>query len=194
MWPKVTAKTAAEICGTYKLSADAEKLLRAEATPLQFAESLVQAGLYLDAFAFLAHGLPKREAIWWACLSVRHILGPELPPKERVPLKAAVEWVLEPDEAKRRTAQAAGEVADSAALAGKAALAVYASGGSLIAANLPVVPPPATMTARYVLGCLTLASVRGNPGTFPVVQRELVDLGIAIAQGKVVWPSGGKKS
>jgi hypothetical protein len=193
MWLKVAAKTAAEVCGTYKLSKEAAKLLRAELTPPQFVAALVQAGLYYDVFAFLAHGLPKREAIWWACLSVRHVLGPEVPPQEQAPLKAAVEWVLEPDETKRRAAQVAGEAADSATLAGKAAMAVYGSGGSLIAPNLPLVPPPATMTAQFVSACLSMASMRGHPSTIPAVQRELVDLGIAIAAGKIVWPSGGKQ-
>jgi len=109
---KVSAKTAAEVCSRYKLTDAARKRLQDGLTPRQFVELLLQAHGYEDAFDFLAYALPRREAIWWACLTLRHILGPDLPPLEQAALKAVVEWVLQPDEAKRRAAQAAGEAID----------------------------------------------------------------------------------
>ena len=189
---KVTAKTAAEICGHYKVSEGAQKLLGPQLSPPQFVAALLQARQYVDVYDFLAHALPKREAIWWACLGVRHAQGVELPPLELAALKAAVEWVLEPGEPKRRAAQAAGEAADFGTPAGCAALAVYGSGGSLIADKLPMVAPPPYMTAEAAAACLTMASVKGDPKTIPDVQRELAELGIAIAEDKVPWPSRTK--
>jgi len=186
---KVSAKTASEICALYQLSKRARTLFREDQTPLLFIETLLGDGRCLDAITFLAHALPKREAIWWACLTVRHAQGPALPPKELAALKAAVEWVLEPDETKRRAAQAAGEAADFSTPAGCAALAVYGSGGSLGPANLPEAPPAPTMTARAVSGSVTMASVQGDPRRMLDVQRELVQLGIAIAEGKITWPA-----
>ncbi len=188
-WSKVSARKAAEVCGQYELSKDARKVLRDGLTPQQFIELLVQAGRFLDAVDFLAHALPRREAVWWACLGIRHAQGTELPPKELAALTAVVDWVLEPDEPKRRAAQAAGEAADYGTPAGSAAFAVYGSGGSLGPPNLPEVPPEPFMTAKAVAGSLALASVQGDPATMPAVQRELVELGIAIAEGKVVWPA-----
>ena len=35
---------------------------------------------YTDAVRFLAHALPKREAVWWACLCVRKAAGANPPP------------------------------------------------------------------------------------------------------------------
>jgi hypothetical protein len=191
-WSKVSARTAAEVCGRYELSKDAQKVLRDGLSPQQFIELLVQAGRFLDAVEFLAHALPQREAVWWACLGVRHAQGAELPSKERAALTAAVDWALEPDEPKRRAAQAAGETADLSTPAGCAAFAVYGSGGSLAPPNLPEVPPEPFMTAKAVSGGLALASVQGDPAAIPGVQRELVELGIAIAEGKVVWPAVAK--
>ncbi len=191
---RVSAKTAAEVCGHYKLSKSAQKVLRDGVTPRQFVEQLVQLRQYVDAFDFLAHALPKREAIWWACLSVRHAQAPALPAKEFAALKAAVEWVLEPDESRRRAAQAAGEAADFGTPAGCAALAVYGSGGSLGPAIFPDVPPGPYMTAQAVSGSITMASAAGDPGTMPDVGRELVELGIAIAEGKITWPAVTKSA
>src|SRR5712692_7695159 len=105
---KVSAKTATEICGRYEITKDAGKLLGDSITPRQFVDLLVQAGQHLDVFDFLAHALPKREAIWWACLGVRHAQGTKLPPAESAALKSAVEWVLDPTESRRRLAQEAG--------------------------------------------------------------------------------------
>jgi len=194
---KISAKSAAEICALYKLSKQARTLFREDQTPSLFIETLVGDGKFLDAMTFLAYALPKREAIWWACLSVRHAQGPALPPSEFAALKAAVEWVLEPDEAKRRAAQAAGEAADFSTPAGCAALAVYGSGGSLGPPNLPEAPPEPNMTARAVSGSIVMVSVKGDPKSMLDVQRELVELGIAIAEGKYLWPvvtTGAAKS
>jgi hypothetical protein len=189
---KISAKTAAEVCGLYGLSTSAQKLLRADLTPQQFVEMLFQAGLYVDAFDFLAHALPKRDAIWWACLGVRHALGSTLPPEQFAALKAAVEWVLEPDEPKRRAAQAAAQTAGYATPAACAAVAVFGSGGSLGPGNFPDVPPEPTMTAQAVSRGIILASVRVDSRTITEVQRELVELGIAIAEGRITWPAATK--
>jgi hypothetical protein len=185
----ISATTAAEICARYEPSPVVAKIECGDLTPEQLVEVLVESGLYLDAIDFLAHALPKREAVWWACLGVRHALGADLPPKEFAALKAAVEWVLEPDEPKRRAAQAAGEAADFGTAAGCAALAVYGSGGSLTPPDLPEVPPEPFMTAKAVSGSLAMASVQGDPSTIPALQRELIELGWAIAAGRTVCPA-----
>ncbi len=189
MFTKVSYKQAEEVCVLYRVSKDARKLLGSDMTPWQFVQTLIQAGRFADAVDFLAHALPKRDAIWWACVSVRHALGPALPPPEFAALKAAVEWVLEPEEPKRRAAHAAGEAATFATPAGGVALAVFGSGGSLIPPNFPEVPPDPSMTAHAVAASINLASVQVASKTIPDVQRELVELGIAIAEGKNTWPA-----
>jgi hypothetical protein len=66
-------------------------------------------GLVLDAVRLLAQALPKREAIWWACLAARD-LGPEA--AGWATLKAAEEWVFHPGTAAREAAIAAAAAAD----------------------------------------------------------------------------------
>ena len=42
---------------------------------------IVQAGMMADAARFMAHALPKREAVWWACMCARATV-PEAPPAD----------------------------------------------------------------------------------------------------------------
>ena len=78
---KVTAKTAAEVCKHFPLGEEAKKLLRDGLTPVQFLNMLIEKQQFPDAVRFLAHALPKREAVWWACLCSRVIAGSNPPPK-----------------------------------------------------------------------------------------------------------------
>ena len=74
-WAKVTAKTAAEVCKHFPLGEEAKKLLRDGQTPAQFLDVLIEKQQFPDAVRFLAHALPKREAVWWACLCSRAVAG-----------------------------------------------------------------------------------------------------------------------
>ena len=73
-------------------------------------------------------------------------------------------------------------------MSGCVVLAVYGTGGSLAPPDLPDVPPERDMTARAVSASLALASVRGEPTSIFVRQRELVDLGLSIAEGNPECP------
>ena len=50
----------------FDLDDAAKALLDDKQTPRQFLQLLGKQQLYSDAVRFLAHALPKREAIWWA--------------------------------------------------------------------------------------------------------------------------------
>src|ERR1700694_1576203 len=99
---KVSAKTAAEICKQFQLGEEAQKLLRDNQAPRQFLDVLLEKKQYVDACRFLAHGLPKREAVWWACLCVRQVQGANPPPKAAAALQAAEKWGADPSDANRR--------------------------------------------------------------------------------------------
>lgn len=156
----------------------------------EFVKALAANGRCPDAMDFLAHALSKRDAVWWACLAAKRALGAALSPVERAALIAAAAWVLDPDERKRRAAETAGDRADFGSLAGSVAFAVYGSGGSLAPADLPDVPPDHGMTARAVSASVMLASVRGQSQSIEARQRELVDLGVSIAEGRTSYERG----
>src|SRR5436305_3569062 len=125
---QVTAKTAAEICRRFTLDVEPQKLLDDRLAPKAYLDLLTENGHYPDAVRVLAYGLPKREAVWWACQCVRAAGGTDLPPKAADAVRVAEKWVADPSDANRTAALAAAEAADFTTPAGAAALAAYWSG------------------------------------------------------------------
>jgi hypothetical protein len=185
---KVQAARAADICQHFDLKEEARPLLQDAPPPRAFLDALLANRQYQSAIAFVAHAVPQREAIWWGCLCLRHVSRAPLPPVEEVAYKAAVQWVLEPTEKNRSAAQAPGEAAGVGTPAGALALAACWTGGSLAPPNLPAVPPSPFMTAKGVAGAVLLAATRGEPARIADTQRLFVELGIDVAQGRVLWP------
>ena len=188
---KVKAAKAAEVCRRFELDRDAKPLLTPEASPREFLEGLVSAKQWLTAFKFLAHALPPREAVWWGSLCLKQTSSAPLPAAETAALRAAVVWVLDPTEENRRAAGDAGAGAAGVETpAGALATAVAWTGGSLSPPipKVPPVPPGPDMPAKAVAGAVALASVRGPATAIEATQRSFFDLGLDVAEGRVVWP------
>jgi hypothetical protein len=189
---KVPAKTAAEICRSYELKKEARQLLRDELTPRQFLDLLLGRGQYGDAIRFLAYALPKREAVWWASLCLYRAAESGLSPPETTALKAAVEWVLDPSEEKRRAVEAAAEAVGLRLPAGCIAMGAFWSGGSMNPPNLPAVAPKPVLTAKTVSAGLLMAALKYAPAKKDETERQFAALGLGVAEGKHAWPSEKK--
>ena len=126
-----------------------------------------------EALTFVAHALPRAEAIGWA----GRILEEEartvtLDRADRLALDYALRWLGEPDDARRRsaydTAHGAGERAPERLLC----LAVYFSGGSISLPDLPPVLPRPEIAGRFAAAAVRTAAYRSaNPAA--VIQRAL---------------------
>ena len=180
---KVSATTAAELCDKLDLSSAARELLRPDATPSQFVDSLVAGGLFPDAVKFLARALPKREGVWWACTCARETPMEDSPPTVGAALEAAEAWVYKPTEERRREAQAAGEAAGFGSPESWAAVGAFWSGGSITAPDAPLVAPAEDLTARAVAGAVMLAAVRREPERSEERYRLFIAKGRNIADG-----------
>jgi len=172
-----------EICALVALSEPAQALLTPEIAPGDFIELLCAGGLWADAVRFLAHALPKREAVWWACLAVRGALPADAPPAQAKSVEAAEAWVYQPTEEHRRAAMAAGDAAGADCPARWAAIAAFWSGGSVTAAGAPPVPPGETLTAMAVAGAVQIAAVQREPARAEEKYRRFIAQGLDIAQG-----------
>src|ERR1700691_3061201 len=71
------------------------------AEPLDYARELAASPRPVAALAFLAHLLPRREAVWWGCQCIAAVAG-EAAKDEAWQL--AVRWVRDPAEPARRAA------------------------------------------------------------------------------------------
>ena len=189
------AKSAAEtIAGVAELSEPALALLRPELEPRAFVELLTEKKLYRDAVQFLAHALPKREAVWWAWVAARRASGGDPPPKIAAALAAVEKWISQPSDENRRAARAAGEKAEFRTPAGCVGLAVFMSGGSLAAPGAPEVPPGEYLSAKVVGGAVTVSALSTEPEKGPEKFRSFIAQGLEVARRIKLWePKQGSK-
>lgn len=143
---------------------------------------IVEAGMMADAARFMAHALPKREAVWWACMCAR-ATEPEAPAPDADALVAAEAWVRKPEEDLRRAAMAAAEAAGFRSPEAWAAVGAFWSGGSMAPPGQPVVPPADHLTGVAVAGSVSLAAVRRAPEKAEETLRRFVQGGLDIAAG-----------
>jgi hypothetical protein len=163
-----------------KLGEEAKALLKDEHTPRQFLELLIGKELFLDAVRFLSHALPKREAIGWGCLCVRHSLGTQDASKISESHVAAERWVSSPDEENRRAAKVAADKEGLESPSACLAMATFFSGGSMAPANLAPVAPPDTATPQLVAGAIMMSAVKSQPEKAPEKYRVFLQKGMAL--------------
>lgn len=158
-WTRVKWTEAQQVTEQLDWPADAG----AAAHPEAYFETLRRDGRLHDAACFLAQALPRHEAVAWAARAVRD-LGASARPGEAEALKAALLWVQDPSETRRRAAWSASEQAPDDSPERFAALAAFFSGGSIAPPDCAPVPAPRDTAARFAAAAVTLAAVRsGDP-------------------------------
>ena len=160
--PKLAAPLA-PLLPRLELDADGEKAIAGADTAAAGVERLVAAGRHQDAMKLLAHALPKREAVWWACMCARAVPDAGLPAPDAAAIEAAEAWVRRPDEPARRAASVAADKTKFATPESWTAMGAFWSGGSMAPEGQMVVPPPDHLTATAVTGAVMLAAVRHTP-------------------------------
>ena len=161
--PPKLAVPLAPILPRLELEPDGEKAVAGADTAAAGVDRLVAADRRQDAVKLLAHALPKREAVWWACMCARSIPDAALPPEDAAAIEAAEVWVRRPDESSRRAAAAKADRTKFATPESWAAMGAFWSGGSMAPDGQVVVPPPDHLTATAVTGAVMLAAVRHTP-------------------------------
>jgi hypothetical protein len=146
-------------------------------SPIDFLKKLSDADKVPDAVTFCAYLLPRREAVWWACRSVRALSGAVAP--DRAPgLLAAEAWVYEPDDQHRQAALEFGTKGETRDPATWLALAAGWSGGVLAYGT----PMPPYMTARAARVAV-LTSVPPIPRKDRLARlRDCIAAGIKLAE------------
>jgi hypothetical protein len=181
---KVLIPKAALICQDIELDQSAQALLASDPAPLDFLRALSGQNLFPDAVRFLARALPKREAVWWACLSARgSVVGEQANEKLLQALDAAEAWVYKPTEPNRRQAGVAAELAGLNNAAAWAAMAAFWSEGSMTPEDTVAVPPAENLTAKAVAGSVMLAAVQQQPEKANDKYLFFLEQGVDIANG-----------
>jgi len=175
------------ICSVAELSEEAQALVCPEMRPRAYVTLLMEKNLFPDAVRFLAHGLPKREAVWWAWVCARRSAGDTPPPKIAGALHATEKWIAQPNEENRRAAMESARTAEFSTAAGSAALAAFFSGGSMAPPDAPAVPPGEFLTAKAVAGAVTIAAVAKEPDKAPEKFKAFVTQGLDVTTRIKLW-------
>ena len=181
---KVTAANARDIARHFELLSESQPLLSDTHTPGEFLRILMDHGHYHDAITFLAHAIPAREAVWWACLCTRDHLADSNEAYQQAHT-AAEAWVRKSTEDNRRSAEQGAEEGHYKTPASWTAAAAFWSGGSIAPVGEPVMEPPAYLYAHAVTGAIVMSAGLGMPAEKDVEERyqNYLKHGIAIANG-----------
>ena len=147
-----------------------------------FLRSLIEKEQWDAGVSFCAYLLPRREAVWWGCQSLRR-LKPELSQAGLAPIEAAEAWVREPEDEIRREALRVGMRSDTLQPAAWMALAAGWSGGSIIPPEYGVLEAGPEQTARAVRAGILIAMTQIPTEQFPELVKPCLDGGIALASG-----------
>ncbi|MHB1561136.1 MAG: DUF6931 family protein [Isosphaeraceae bacterium] len=184
---------AAGACESAGPGDEARALLAEGMTVRAYLDAMAAQGLHLDALRVLAQALPKREAVWWACLVAAEALGSEPTPEAAAALEVARAWVIDPTDENRRAAFPASQKAGLGTPVGCAAAAAYFSGGSLAPPEYPEVAPPAEITGKMVANAIMLAAVIREPEKADAKQAAFLCKGLEVAEGRHPWPQAAPK-
>jgi hypothetical protein len=131
---------------------------------------LVARESYSDAVTFLAVALPRFDAVTWAARILEaHPSQPKLS-ADRAALAAVLDWLDDPSDLKRRTANTLAEKAALNSPEQLLALATFMSGGSIAPEDInPILPPP------EVCGKLVSAAILAYAFDSPDPQLVLIE-------------------
>ncbi len=178
-WTRVKWTEAGQVIDLLDWSPPAEDVGRTP--PETYFKDLRRQNRVEDATFFLSMALPRHETVAWAARSVRDLSEDRERPRADVDaLRAALLWVQDPSEPRRRAAFDAAQLANSTCAERLAALAVFLSGGSLAPENVQPVPAPPDIAGRIGAGAILVAAAH-RPDRVAAINRAL-DEGDAIAR------------
>jgi len=117
--------------------------LETASTDIKIIHALNDASLFNSTIRFLALGLPKRQAIWWAYLTAQTIDGNSDNLHAQNALRLTEGWVKNPDDAKRYSAKELADILQLYTPSAWAAMAIFWSGNNIAPkGRTPVLPGP----------------------------------------------------
>ena len=149
---------------------------------LEFLRKAVAEEDWETAVSFCAYLLPRREAVWWGCQSLRK-LQPHRAPSDTAALDVAEAWVREPEEPHRLAALNLGSQGDTRSPTTWMALAAGWSGGSIAPAH-GMVPAAAGQAARAIRAGLMISMARTPNDQMTRVMKPCLDDGLKLAAGE----------
>jgi hypothetical protein len=174
--------TARDLYEAFPIAQDDVGAEPSDDSALDFLRKLVAEENWGAAVSYCAYLLPRREAVWWGCQSLRRI-QPDRGPNGNAALDAAEAWVREPEEDRRLAALNIGNAGDHRAPATWMALATGWSGGSMMP-EFGYAPAAPYQTARAIRAGLMIAMAQVAGGEMSKVMKPCLESGVELATGR----------
>jgi len=180
---KATNQKAEIICKNVDLEKNSVPLLKTGESLSEFIQTLLQHQALKDVIGVIAQALPPREAVYWACLCVKDVLDEKDNPEDARAIKAAEQWLIQPDENNRYLNNQIAEKLEYATAAAWVCNAVFWSGGSITPKGEAKVEPPEGIFGKAVCGAINLACAHEDEKQTHTNQQRSIKRGVNIAQG-----------
>jgi hypothetical protein len=181
--PKLLATPWEDVLVRAALTGECAALVQSETDSAVAIRRLEDAGYVTEAARLMAHALPKRECVWWACMCARHTTPPDLPEADAAAVSAAEIWVRQQTDESRRDAFDHAQRANFGTAEAWTAVAAFWSGDSMSPLGQPKTPPAPHLTGTAAIGSVTLAAVRTYPALRDDRLRRFLGSGREIAAG-----------
>ncbi len=173
-----------DAAGALDLDETPGALLRGDPSTVDFLAACSQGGHWVAAIRTMAMALPRREAVWWACLNARAARVAESPAETLAVLETAEAWVFKPSDELAQDAFALAEAAGFENPESYAALAAKWAGGNMAPPEAGVVVPPGDgLTASAAAAAVLLAVARGDPLQADALYERAMLQALDIARG-----------
>jgi len=182
-WPKLRVMPIAEVLALATLPPAAAAVAQPHDDVPAALAALRAADLLGEAARLASFALPKREAVWWACMCARAVPPETALPDDIAALEKAEAWVYRPTDENRRAAFAHAQAAGFGTADAWTGVAAFWSGDSMAPVGGVAVPPAPNLTGIAVSGSVALSAVRFKPERRPARLRLFLDSALDIANG-----------
>jgi hypothetical protein len=146
-------------------------------------ERLEAAGFAVEAVRVLAHALPKRESVWWACMCAASTAPGDLTEADQLAQLHAEQWVRRQTDELRRAAMECAESSGCRTPEAWTGIAAFWSGASIAPIGERPIAPLPQQTGSAVAAAVALAAVRGDAKRYPERLQRFLGSGRDIAAG-----------
>jgi len=187
-WKKVTSEKVIEIIDADELEDESLEMLKPDMRPEEFIGELASAGSWSEAVMVMSRTLPRREAVWWACVCARDSEELSKDKDEVLALKAAEKWAYEPTEDNRRDAFLQAQKSESPSVGTMACLAVAFTESELSLSAEQSINLDSSEFPKIVSGTVLIAASDKGSEQFDPTVKQFLKQGKNIACGRRVKP------
>ncbi len=182
-WKKIVAERACDIIDADCLGSGSRVFLDSESSPETLIIKLSEASKWPDAIRVMASALPRREAVWWACVCSRQTANLTVDEADKMALEAAEKWVFEPSDEGRSEAFRMAQESEAASAGTLAALAVACSESKLTVVEDQQIKMDSSSFAQIVAAAVLIAANEKSGVQIDDQFRMFIRIGEDIAKG-----------